>query len=338
MDSSMILAGDVGGSTTRLALFERGEERPRAVFERSYSDASFSDFEALLARFLGEARGACAAARIERACLGVAGPVEPGRVRLTNRAWTVDAGAVAAALGGAELILLNDFEAAAHGVDFLDSAEQQLLQAGVPRRRAAQLVIGAGTGLGVAYRIWCGERYQVLAGEGGHIGFAPVDEEQEGLARWLFAQRGRVFAEQVVSGPGLSRIYRYLRAAADPLPAGEADPAAICSRALEARDPLARRALELFLACFGAVAGDHALAVRAAGGVYVAGGIARRIVPQLGASGFLSAFNSKGVHAPMAREFPVRVVLTDRLGLLGAAAFAVSPPGGSLDVRQIDTG
>jgi glucokinase len=323
----MILAGDVGGTTTRLALFERGKARPRPVFERSHPDASFPGFEALLAHFLAEARAALGAMPIERACLGVAGPAEPDRVRLTNRFWTVEKDAVAAALGGADLILLNDFESAAHGIDLLEPSELQTLQAGAPEQRAPQVVIGAGTGLGVAYRVWCGERYQVVAGEGGHIGFAPADETQASLSRRLFAQSGRVSAEQVVSGPGLARIHGHLRSADGMPPADEETPAVICGRALGSREPIALRALDVFLDCYGAVAGDHALAVRASGGVYVAGGIARRISARMADGGFISAFNAKGAHARLTREIPVYVVLTDRLGLLGAAAAAFSAAG-----------
>lgn len=318
----MILAGDVGGTSTRLALFERGEVGARAVLERRYADEAFADFAALLARFVEEARTALGAFALERACLGVAGPVEPARVRLTNRPWTVEASEVSALLG-AELTLLNDFEAAAHGIDQLACDDLVALQPGVQQPAAAQLVIGAGTGLGVAYRVWCRNRYQVVTGEGGHVGFAPASEEQFALARWLFARHGRVAAEQVVSGPGLARIYRFLRAEGVAPPDDAAAPETICAHALDGSDPIALHALNLFIACYGAVTGDHALAVRAAGGVYVAGGIARHILPRLLAGEFLSSFNSKGQHGRLTRDFPLRVVLSDRLGLLGAARFAL---------------
>lgn len=320
----MILAGDVGGTNTRLALFERAGAGVRALFERDYADASFANFESLLARFLEHSRAALGPATIERAVLGAAGPVEARRVHLTNRPWTLDAPQLANLLG-VEPILLNDFEAAAQGLELLRPAELRTLQAGVPQPGAAQVVIGAGTGLGVAYRIHCGGRYRVIAGEGGHAGFAPADEEQLALARWLHARLGRAAAEDVVSGPGLARIYAYLREGEGrQAGAGEDGPAAISARALEGSDPAATRALQLFVRCYGAVAGDHALAVRAAGGVYVAGGVARRILPQLESGGFISAFNAKRAHAHLAVDFPVYAVLSDRLGLLGAASVATS--------------
>jgi glucokinase len=166
-----------------------------------------------------------------------------------------------------------------------------------------------------------------MSGEGGHAGFAPADDEQMRLWQMLHAQLGRVSVEHVVSGPGLVRIYEFLRAT---LPESaalrasvRADGAAAISRhALEHDDPLASRALDLFIACYGAVAGDHALIVAARGGVYIAGGIASKVLSRLAAGGFMAAFNAKGAHAQMNLRMPVQVVTTERLGLLGAALIA----------------
>lgn len=314
----MILAGDVGGTTSRLALFERGDARSRPLFAADYAGASFGGFGPLLERFLDAARAALGSVRIERACFGAAGPVEAGRVCLTNCPWVLDARELEAALGVAPL-LLNDFEAAAHGIEWLEPAELLVLQPGAAQVGAAQLVIGAGTGLGVAFRVRCGEGYRVVAGEGGHAGFAPASAEQIELARWLLARHGRVSAESVVSGPGLARVHAFLRAAHGPGVVQEEDPAAICARGLEGADRVAARALSLFLECYGSVAGDHALGINAAGGVYLAGGILRRIVPRRSAAELVAAFNAKGDHARVTRGFPVYAVLTDRLGVFGAA-------------------
>lgn len=321
MTKSFLLAGDVGATTSRFGLFQSDTAIARSLFERRYADAEFADFADLLACFLAECRGDSGEFRVGRACLGVAGPVEGARVRLTNLPWTIEAGAVSALLGGAPVALLNDFEAAAHGIDALAPADLVTLQPGEPRRGGAQVVIGAGTGLGVAYRFRTGARYEVVAGEGGHAGFAPADAEQIALLHSLLPALGRVSAEHVVSGAGLRRIYRFVCEAAGARAEFD-DPAEISRLALQAAEPLAARALDLFIACYGAVAGDHALAVRAHGGVYVAGGIAAKILPRLVAGGFLAAFNAKGSHAALAREFPVHVVTTDRLGLLGAARAA----------------
>ena len=235
---------------------------------------------------------------------------------VTNFPWQIDADAIEAVLG-VPVELANDFVAAAHGIELLRPEDVATLQAGEPEARAPQLVIGAGTGLGVAYRVWQGDRYAVIGGEGGHGGFAPADERQADLWRGLHAQLGRVRVEHVVSGPGLGRIYDFLRQGR-----GEArSPGEIASAA----DPVAREALDLFLECFGAAAGDHALAVLARGGVFLAGGIAPKILPQLRDGPFLAAFGAKGPHAGLMARFPVRVVLSERLGLLGAAKIAGGP-------------
>jgi glucokinase len=318
----MILAGDVGGTNARLAIFAPQAGVPHALFEQRYACDGFANFLALLAYFLEEARAALGPLALARGCLGVAGPREPGRVRLSNRPWTVRAAEVAS-LTGAQTLLLNDFEAAAHGVELLQPSELGCLQEGTRQGRAPQLVIGAGTGLGIAYRVWCGERYGVVTGEGGHAGFAPATEEQAALASWLMRRDGRASAEHVVSGSGLTRIHAFLCAGVAAAGHGELAPEVICARAFDGSDPVALRALDLFVACYGAAAGDHALAVGAAGGVYVAGGIVQRILPRLAAGGFISSFNAKGAHERLTRAFPVHAVLTDRLGLLGAAGFAL---------------
>jgi len=249
------------------------------------------------------------------------------RIQMTNLPWCLDGGAIAAEFGIGRVRLVNDFEAAANGIEALAPDDSQMLQQGDPLPEAARVVIGAGSGLGVAYALPQGKRYRVIAGEGVHAGFAPADDEQMRLWQSLHAQLGRISVEQVVSGPGLVRIYEFLRAALPEPPALEpgvrAEGAAAISRqALEHGDPLACRALDLFIACYGAVAGDHALAVAARGGVYVAGGIAPKIFGRLAAGGFMTAFNAKGAHAQLTRRMPVRVVTTERLGLLGAALIA----------------
>jgi glucokinase len=189
------------------------------------------------------------------------------------------------------------------------------------------VIIGAGSGLGVAYALPHGKRYQVVSGEGGHAGFAPADDEQMRLWQTLHAKFGRVSVEHIVSGPGLVRIYECLRATLAESPAltesVRAEGAAAISRyAIEHGDPFAGRALDLFIACYGAAAGDHALTVTARGGVYIAGGIAPKIFSRLAAGGFMAAFNAKSAHAQMTGRMPVHLVTTERLGLLGAALIA----------------
>jgi len=309
MSRRFVLCGDIGGTKTLLAIAALAGERLELVLERRYADRDFAAFADLLRAFRDEAR-----IDVERACLGVAGPVDGRRVAVTNFPWEIDAGALEAILG-APVALANDFVAAAHGIDVLAADDVVTLQAGAPEARGPQLVIGAGTGLGVAYRVWQGDRYAVIGGEAGHAGFAPADERQAGLWQALHAGLGRVRVEHVVSGPGLARIYDFLRDGQGEVRAPE--------QVASAADPAARAAVDLFLACYGAVAGDHALAILARGGVFLAGGISPRLLPRLRSGPFLEAFNAKGVHANLAARFPVKVVVNERLGLLGAAKLAV---------------
>lgn len=325
----MILAGDIGGTKALLLLATVRQGRPAAVLERRYAVASFADFSAMLARFLDECRQHRGRdLRLASACFGAAGPASDKRIQMTNLPWRLDAEAIAAEFGIGRVQLVNDFEAAAMGVDALAPGDSAMLQRGEPLPRAPRVVIGAGTGLGVAYALPQGKRHRVIAGEGGHAGFAPADDEQMRLWQALHAQLGRVSVEHVVSGPGLVRIYEFLRAEMPETPALRQSvrtegAAAIGRHALEHGDPLACRALDLFIACYGALAGDHALSVTARGGVYIAGGIARKIFGRLAAGGFMAAFNAKGAQAQLTGRIPVQVVTTERLGLLGAALIAL---------------
>lgn len=324
----MILAGDIGGTKALLMLASLRRGRLTPVLERRFDVAAFADFSSVLAHFVSECREVRGCnAHLSSACFGAAGPVSGHCIQMTNLPWRLDAQSIAAEFGIARVRLVNDFEAAAAGVEALAPGDSVILQRGEPLAQAARVVIGAGTGLGVAYALPQGKRYRIIAGEGGHAGFAPADAEQMRLWQALHARLGRVSVEHVVSGPGLQRIYEFLRGE---LPAStelerslrSGGPAAISRQALEHGDALACRALDLFISCYGAVAGDHAIAVTARGGVYVAGGIAPKILARLSAGGFMRAFNAKGAQSGMAAGIPVQVVTTERLGLLGAARIA----------------
>lgn len=330
----MILAADVGGTKTLLRLVERSGEGLHALFERRYPDEPFQGFAELLSAFLEEAKAqGIGPLRIEVAVLGVAGPVQGNRVRLTNRAWEIDGTALSAKFGMQEVLLVNDFVAAANGIGTLAEADLIVLQLGKPADRATQVVLGAGTGLGVAFRVWQGDRYEVIAGEGGNAGFAPATAEQADLWRHIHSRTGRVRLEQVVSGQGLATIYEFLRERRvepeSPELARRLETedraAAIISFAMDINDPLACRALDMFMEVFGAAAGDQVLAVVARGGVYIAGGIAPRIAARLQQGRFLEAFKAKGRFADLMADIPVRIVMNDRLGLLGATALALQP-------------
>jgi glucokinase len=327
----MIIAGDIGGTKTLLALFAPDGDRRTPRLERHYVSRDYADLASLLARFREDAAAALGERpRLTRACFGIAGPVEGARVKVTNLPWEIDAYALARALDIERVRLLNDFVAAAYGIEALGAGDLVTLQHGEPLPGAARVVLGAGTGLGIAYVIPDDGGYRVLPSEGGHAGFAPADEDQAALWRHLHAASGRVELEHVLSGNGLARIYEFLRAAgrhpesealAREIAAGDAA-AAIARNAMSRDDPLASAALDLFVACYGAAAGDQALTIAARGGVYIAGGIAPKILPRLAAGGFVAAFNAKGEFAALARKMPVRVVTNEKLGLLGAALCA----------------
>jgi glucokinase len=314
----VILTGDVGGTKTLLALHE---DDGTIVQRRRYRSQDAATFDQLVARFIAET-----AAAPQLACFGIAGPVLGARVKVTHLPWEIDAGELAVRFGLQRVQLLNDFAAAAHGIGALASTDFVTLQPGEPLPGRPKLVIGAGTGLGIAYL----HGAEVLSGEGGHAAFAPADATQDALWQWLHRRYGRVQVEHVVSGRGLAHVFEFLleqapgRAAAGArdLLAAEDAAAAIGTQALDGGDPLALAALDLFISCYGALAGDQALTVLARGGVYVTGGIAPKLLPRLANGSFLAAFNDKGSYSPLARACPVHVVTNPDLPLLGAARHA----------------
>ena len=305
----MKIVGDIGGTKSLLALVNDAESIQR---EERLASVDFSDFPALLAAYLRDDAPA-----ITGGCLAVAGPVaDDGRsARITNLPWVIDAAKLEARFGLGPLRLVNDFAAAALGVTVLAPEHRVTLQTGEPLVDGVKLVVGAGTGLGMAVLVPQNGGWRVLPGEGGHVGFAPADADQLKVWQALLAEHGRVTNERVISGPGLAAIHRIL--------AGEAgEPAAIAAAALADPCGTARHSVELFLSAYGAFAGDMALAVMARGGVYLAGGIAAKLMPLLQEKTFIAAFNAKAEHADLVSRMPVHVVVEERLGLLGAAEFA----------------
>jgi glucokinase len=323
----VILAGDVGGTKTTLALFDDG----RLVREATMASREFSSLEAAIVQFLG------AGPRVPIAALaiGIAGPVVEGRCTTTNLPWHVDERALAKDVPVPRARLLNDLEAAAHGIFELADEELVPLQPG-PRRRANVAVIAAGTGLGEALVVDDGAGRMFVGSEGGHTDFAPRGELEEDLLRFLRKDFGRVSYERVLSGPGLHNLYRFLRETgfAPESPAvvealEREDPGAVITEhALAGDDALCAKALSMFVSIYGAEAGNLALKVLALGGVVVAGGIAPRILPMLRAGGFIAAFRDKGRLTPLMNTIPVRVAVNPRAPLLGAARIAADLLGG----------
>ena len=324
----MLICGDIGGTKVLLALAEQQGKALRWRLQRRYMSKDYPDLSAMFADFMRIAADAALyPTDVTGGCLAVAGPVsEHGRrAQLTNLPWEIDASALAASHGTGPIRLVNDFAAAAAGVDAVEPDALVELQAGEPEKRGVRLVIGAGTGLGVASMVWQGGpdgNYRVMPGEGGHMGFAPTDELQAELWRYLHAQGKRVSNEHIASGPGLVAVYHFFQSRSGAAPDSDIDPKGISDLALSQPDSLAAQALALFFRVYGAAAGDLALALSARGGVYIAGGIAARTLEQMRASPFLEGFNDKAPHAALAQRYPVRVVTDLELGLKGAARIA----------------
>lgn len=321
----MILAGDVGGTKTHLALYEPAASVRAPILERRLPSREYATLEALVREFL-----AGAPARPSRAVLGIAGPVVDQRVEATNLPWRVGAAELSAGLGGAPVRLVNDVEATAWGVPLLDASEVETLHPGTPQP-GNRALIAAGTGLGEALLVWDGETWRPCPSEGGHADFAPRDALEDELLRWLRERHGRVSYERVLSGPGLADLYRFLaatgRGTASPDVAARfetaGDPGAVVSAAaLDGSCERARLALERFVSIYGAEAGNLALKALAVGGVHLGGGIAPRILPFLRSGGFLEAFRDKGRLGPMLARVPVTLLRDDRAALWGAARLA----------------
>lgn len=325
-----VIAGDIGGTKTLLQLVRfdpaAAVSRGEVVHEQRFDSRAHTNLAAILRAFLDAAPSV---GDLHAACLGVAGPVQGDADRqfaqLTNLPWNPDSKELAQALGLRRVRLINDFQAVGYGIDALTADDRVTLQAGALRAGAPRLVLGAGTGLGVALMFWNGRHYDCVPTEGGHGHFAPVDAEQDALLGFLRREFGRVSNERLVSGPGLINIYRFLcsrdRASGDPL-LETTDPAAAIAAAADAGDGRAEQAMDLFVRIYGAVAGDLALTCLAEGGVYIGGGIAPKILPRLQRGPFLAAFRDKARMRPLLERMPVEVIVNPHVPLYGTALAA----------------
>ena len=326
----VVIGADVGGTTTKLALarFERGV--PALIERKVYPSAQYAELELVIEAFLAEKTVAPYAKSISGACFAVAGPVEHGRASLTNLPWRPEEREIAQRFGFPHVRVINDFAAAGHGIAYLAGDDLLTLQTGQLMDHEPRVVVGAGTGLGVAILDWDENGWEVHPSEAGHTDFAPIDALQDQLLCDLRARFGRVSYERVISGPGLPRILDFLaRAGQDVLTPAlmaamrEMDPAkAITEFALHKADDVAVRALDLFVRAYGAFAGNMALATLAHGGVYVAGGIAPQMAAKLVDGTFMGAFAAKGRFQKLLHAIPVYVVMNSQVGLYGALSEA----------------
>jgi len=322
----LILAGDIGGTSTRLAYFDAAGGKLAPLAMERFPSREAGSLTEIVGRFVA-AQGLAA----ERACFGIAGPVRQGRVRTPNLPWSVDAAELARVLGLPAVDLINDLEANAYGIDLLPPEDLAVLNPGIPDPTGTFAVVSAGTGLGEALAYWDGTAHRPLPSEGGHADFAPRNELETELLLYLRAEHGRVSTERVVSGPGLRNLYRFLRDGRR-LPESpdvaeamrQGDPSAVITgAALAGTCPLCGQALDLFVSLYGAEAGNVALRYLATGGVYLGGGIAPKIIERLKGPGFMLAFTTKGRLSPLLEKIPVRVILNDRTALLGAGRCAL---------------
>jgi len=321
----MILAGDIGGTHTRLAFFDVADGRLSLFSATVFPSHEYAGLEQIVAEFMETSN-----VRPEQACFGVAGPVRNGRVEASNLPWIIESKRLAKELDIAKVLLINDLEAHAWGIADLDLKDAVMLNQGkeIPGNQA---VIAAGTGLGEAGMYWDGTHHQVFPSEGGHTDFAPRNELEIELFRHLNAQFGRVSYERILSGPGLVNVFNFLRDTgrgtapqwlADQIQ--NSDPAAAISQAaMNGSCPLCEQAVEIFVAVYAAEAGNLALKMMATGGVFLGGGIAPKILSKLSQPSFMRAFATKGRMQPLLESIPVKVITNDKISLFGAARCAL---------------
>ena len=321
----MFLAGDVGGTKILLEVGEVRSGRWETRLNKRYSSHDALNFPDVLHEFLAEWDAKRPPGHgFHGAAFGVAGPVAGNKAKMTNRPWAVDGDLISRRFPIPRVRVVNDLAAAAHGIDWLDPGDLVVIQAGTAEPNEPRVVMGVGTGLGISYRIYAGGEFVEVPGEGGHANFAPANLRQVGLWQHICASHGRVAAESVLSGAGLQRVYAYANGLGAPAPGASEvpDPAEITAGAIERGDAKCAAALDLFAECMASVAGDHALAVLARGGVYLTGGIVTKMTPWLTTDHARAAFCAKAPHSAMLMRIPVHAVKTERLVLLGAARFA----------------
>jgi glucokinase len=320
----MILAGDVGGTKVHLALFDFINGKLECSRDKIFPAKNYSGLEEIVTEFLG-------AFKVTAACFGVPGPVRNGRLRLTNLPWTLDSNELSVSLGITHVFLINDLEANGYGVAELTADQIYTLSEGDVSQIGNRALIAAGTGLGEALLIWSDGSHTPYPSEGGHVDFAPRNEDEIDLLRFLKQKyNGRISTERVVSGIGLTNVYEFLREVrgldepnwlAERI-AAEDPNAVITELALGAKSEICEKALDMFVSAYGAEAGNLALKLLSVGGVYIGGGIAPRILEKLKDGTFMKAFTDKGRLSQLLINMPVRIILESRAALIGAATYA----------------
>jgi glucokinase len=333
-----ILVGDIGGTNTRLAIIEIVKGHFNFLAEETFPSREEPSLESALRKFLSNPIHP-----ITRACLGVAGPVRYGRSEATNLPWVIDSQELARQLNLPRVGVINDWEAGAYGIAALGTKGFEVLNQGTPDAKGNRAIIAAGTGLGEVGLFWDDKEYRPFASEGGHVDFAPRNHLEMDLLDYLLKRHSRVSVERVISGPGLFNIYQFLKdTGRGEEPTWLLDqmrhkdpPVVITENALGGKSSLCTQALDLFVSLYGAEAGNLALKVMATGGVYLGGGIVPKIIAKLRDPVFMNAFTAKGRMRPLLQAIPVRVILSPRIALLGAARCAMQQKSSRSD-RGVD--
>ena len=323
----MYLVGDIGGTKTNIAVLEPIHGRFKTIFEKSFISKDYDSLITIVKNIVG----ACHGMPLQYACFGVAGPVKNGLCDATNLPWLVDAKKIAEVLkiDSKAVFLLNDLEAAAYGIEILEEKDIYVLNKGSEVKNGARCLISAGTGLGESIIFFDGKNYKPCPSEGGHTDFAPRNKIEIDLLNYLINKYGRISYERILSGPGLLNVYSFFKDTAyqstpswlvDRLT--KEDPSAVISEVGTAKkDECCEKALELFVSVYGAEAGNLALTSLSTGGVYIGGGIAPKILGKIKEGGFIQAFTHKGRLSVMVSQMPVRVILNDKIPLLGCANY-----------------
>ena len=323
----MILAGEIGGTRTRLAAYQTEGNRLQLVVEKNYLSQEHASMAEILPQFIrGEG------IPVHSACFGVAGPVRGGRSKISNLPWIIDSKELAQLLKLNSVGLLNDLEAYAYGIDALDSNDLITISEGSEEAEGNRAVISAKTGLGVAGLYWDGFRHHPFACEGGHADFAPKDAIQTELLVYLQKKHRRVSCERVLSGPGIKSIYEFLRDMhkadepawlRDQLAAAPDPPALISQTAMEGKAAICEQTMSIFVSVFGAEAGNCALHYMTTGGIFIGGKIAAKIEKQMREPEFMKSFLDKGRMEGLLKDMPVKIIVNDDCGLLGAARYTL---------------
>ncbi len=332
MKKTLVLAGDIGGTKTNLAVYAEGD-LSAPLFDASFASSAYADLETMVSEFLGGS-----GLTVQRAAFGVAGPVIAGSAKVTKLSWLIKPEAIREAFALTDVVVVNDLVATAHGIAALADTDLIVLNRGLEVKHGPLAVIAPGTGLGEAMMFWDGHRYRIQATEGGHALFSAATRQQLALADFLFDRHGALSFDQIASGRGLPLIYGFLKEMggfdepawlAQALTAAS-DPASVISKAAldttEEASPLCLATLRLFVEIIAVEAANLALKSLSTGGLFIGGGIPPRILP-IFRDGFVPAFIGHGLMRELLAAMPVHLITNPKTALLGAARLAMAPAG-----------